>query len=42
MACQILYTGVRLGIFDCATSDAKTTSNIADELDLDKNWLIDF
>lgn len=30
---QILYTGVRLGIFDCATSDAKTTSNIADELD---------
>jgi hypothetical protein len=33
---QILYTGVRLGIFDCATSDAKTTSNIADELDLDE------
>jgi hypothetical protein len=27
--------GVRLGIFDCATSDVKSTADIADELDLD-------
>jgi Dimerisation domain len=33
---QILYTGDRLGIFDCATSHAKTASNISDELDLDE------
>src|SRR5918912_482355 len=33
---QILYTGVRLGIFDYATSHPKTTSNIADELGLDE------
>ena len=32
---QILYAGVRLGIFDCATSHVKSTADIADELDLD-------
>jgi hypothetical protein len=32
---QILYTGVRLGIFDCITSDVKSTSDIANELGLD-------
>jgi predicted transcriptional regulator/ubiquinone/menaquinone biosynthesis C-methylase UbiE len=32
---QILYTGVKLGVFDCITSDVKSTSDIADELDLD-------
>ena len=32
---QILYAGVRLGIFDCVTSHVKSTADIADELDLD-------
>jgi predicted transcriptional regulator len=32
---QILYTGVKLGVFDCVTSDAKSTSDIANELGLD-------
>jgi hypothetical protein len=33
---QILYTGVKLGVFDCVTSsDVKSTAYIADELDLD-------
>src|SRR5919202_3272000 len=32
---QILYTGVRLGVFDCMTSDIKNTLDIANELDLD-------
>jgi predicted transcriptional regulator len=32
---QILYSGVRLGIFDCATSDVKNTADIANELGLD-------
>jgi len=32
---QILYAGVRLGIFDYMTSHAKSTADIADELDLD-------
>ena len=29
---QILYVGVKLGIFDCITSDPKNTSDIAKEL----------
>jgi hypothetical protein len=29
---QILYAGVRLGIFDCATSDVKSTADIANDL----------
>lgn len=32
---QILYAGVKLGIFDCAASHVKSTTDIADELDLD-------
>src|SRR4029078_3164854 len=33
---QILYTGVKLGVFDCVTSsDVKSTADIAVELDLD-------
>jgi O-methyltransferase/methyltransferase family protein len=32
---QMLYAGVRLGIFDCATSYVKSTADIAAELDLD-------
>lgn len=32
---QILYAGVTLGIFDCASSYAKSTADIAGELDLD-------
>ena len=32
---QILYAGVKLGVFDCVTSDPKTTSDIAKQLDLD-------
>jgi Dimerisation domain/O-methyltransferase domain len=32
---QMQYVGVRLGIFDCATSDVKSTADITDELDLD-------
>jgi predicted transcriptional regulator len=32
---QILYTGVKLGVFDCVTSDPKKTSNIAKQLNLD-------
>jgi len=32
---QILYTGVKLGIFDCITSDVKSTSDIVNELDLE-------
>ena len=33
---QILYTGVKLGVFDCVTSsDAKNASDIANELGLD-------
>ena len=32
---QILYTGVKLGVFDCVTSDIKNTSNMANELHLD-------
>ena len=32
---QILYTGVRLGVFDSIKSDVKSTSDIADELGLD-------
>jgi predicted transcriptional regulator len=31
---QILYTGVKLGIFDCLTSHVKSTSDIANELGL--------
>lgn len=33
---QILYTGVKLGVFDCVTSsDVKSASDIANELSLD-------
>jgi predicted transcriptional regulator len=33
---QILYAGVKLGVFDCMTSSVvKSTADIADELDLD-------
>lgn len=32
---QILYVGVKLGIFDCIASDPKNASNIAKELGLD-------
>ena len=32
---QILYTGVKLGIFDCITSHVKSASNVANELGLD-------
>ena len=32
---QILYTGVKLGVFDCITSDIKNTSDIAKQLNLD-------
>jgi predicted transcriptional regulator len=34
---QILYTGVKLGIFDCVTSNPKDASDIAKELDLDNS-----
>lgn len=34
---QILYTGVKLGVFDYITSDVKSTSDIANELGLDHN-----
>lgn len=32
---QILYAGVKVGIFDCVTSTPKSASDIAKELDLD-------
>jgi predicted transcriptional regulator len=32
---QILYTGVKLGIFNCITSHVKSASNVANELGLD-------
>ena len=32
---QILYAGVKLGVFDCLTSDPRNTSDIAKQLDLD-------
>jgi O-methyltransferase domain/Dimerisation domain len=32
---QILYAGAKLGVFDCVTSDIKSTADIADELGLD-------
>jgi DNA-binding IclR family transcriptional regulator len=32
---QILYVGVKLGVFDSITSDSKNTSDIANELGLD-------
>jgi predicted transcriptional regulator len=32
---QILYAGVKLGVFDCITSDSKKTSDIAKLLNLD-------
>jgi predicted transcriptional regulator len=32
---QILYAGVKLGIFDCVTSDPKNMSDIAKKLSLD-------
>ena len=32
---QILYAGVKLGVFDCVTSDIKSTADIANELGLD-------
>jgi methyltransferase family protein len=32
---QVLYAGVRLGIFDYATSHVKSTADIANELGLD-------
>ena len=32
---QILYVGVKLGVFDCITSDPKNTSDVAKELGLD-------
>ena len=32
---QILYVGVKLGVFDYITSDPKNTSDIANELGLD-------
>ena len=32
---QVLYVGVKLGVFDCATSNPKNASDIAKELNLD-------
>jgi hypothetical protein len=32
---QTLYAGVKLGVFDCVTSDPKKTSDIAKQLNLD-------
>lgn len=32
---QILYAGVKLGVFDCLTSDPRDTSDIARQLSLD-------
>ena len=32
---QILYAGVKLGVFDCLTSEPRDTSDIAKQLDLD-------
>ena len=32
---QILYAGVKLGVFDCITSNSKNTSDVAKELGLD-------
>jgi O-methyltransferase domain/Dimerisation domain len=32
---QILYAGVKLGVFDCVTSDSKNMSDIAKKLSLD-------
>ena len=32
---QILYAAVKLGVFDCLTSDPRNTSDIAKQLDLD-------
>lgn len=32
---QILYAGVKLGVFDCVTSDIRNTSDIAKQLNLD-------
>jgi len=32
---QILYVGVKLGVFECITSDPKNTSDVAKELGLD-------
>ncbi len=32
---QVLYVGVKLGVFDCVTSNPKNASDIAKELNLD-------
>ena len=32
---QILYVGVKLGVFDCITSDPKNTPDVAKEFKLD-------
>jgi DNA-binding IclR family transcriptional regulator len=32
---QVLYVGVKLGVFDCVTSNPKNASEIAKELNLD-------